>query len=384
LKDIQELYNKGKRQWLSGLHLDALDTYGSIIAEGHGDCGANMNSAVILASLGRRDEAESHFQKAMSACPDDRDLAVNYAMHLLSTGRLAEGFRLYESREWNVKPPGIKWKGEDCDTLLVVPEQGNGDMVQFARFLPEAKKRCRKMILMCFGSLLRTMESMQVADEIVEFNPGDEFVEAEGGLEGEVPYDRFVRMMSIPHLTGATGPVPGPYITPDPELTEFWSSKIRGENLKVGICWRGLKRPKEDSAALDSRRSVPLEYMSPLLDIEGVDFYSLQKDPSETDIRMKSIMGEVSDFADTTAIISNLDLVVSVDTAVAHLAAATGKETWLLNRKDSCWRWGGEGEETPWYRSMRIFRQEEMMEWKPVIERVSGEIKKKLEKRSGS
>lgn len=382
LEDIKELYKKGRKEWLEGNHLDALDTYLSITRKGHGYCGANMNAAVILTSLGRRAEAEAHFREAFATCPTDKDLLFNYSLHLLSRGELKEGLRLYENRTWNIRPPGAEWDGSRCKTLLIVPEQGNGDLIQFARFLPEARKRCDKLIVMCFGSLVRLFRSFGAADEIIEFNPGDEFVESEAQESGEnVPYDRFARIMSLPHLLGIEDVDPRPYLKADEELRLKWASKMQGDRIKVGLCWRGKRREKEDSAAIDMRRSVSLETIEPIFEVAGAEFYSLQKDPEEKDKRMNWAIDESRDFADTAAIIENLDLVITVDTAVAHVAGAIGKPTWILNRFDSCWRWGNSGESTVWYQNTRLFRQERMMEWGPVVKRVVRELEKYVDDR---
>lgn len=384
MEELKQLYERGKAQWLEGKHLDALATYRSIIKKGHGYCGANTNAAVILTSLGRHSEAESHFREAFATCPDDRELLFNYSLHLLSKGRLKDGLKLYENRSWNIRPPGVEWDGGECETLLVVPEQGNGDLIQFARFLPEARKKCKKLIVMCFGSLVRLFESMDWADEVVEFNPGDEFVEAEQGSSGEVPYDRFVRIMSIPHLLGIETVDPAPYIKPDPQLVTKWSSKVSDGKTKIGLCWRGGKRKMSDSAAIDMRRSIPLDLMRPIIDVEGAEFYSLQKDAEERDERMIDLMSESQDFADTAALIDQMDLVVTVDTAVAHLSGALGKPTWILNRLDSCWRWERERDDSNWYEGVRLFRQKKMMDWRPVIQKVKGSLQKFVDKKRPS
>lgn len=382
MKEVQDLYDRGRREWLEGRHLDALDSFLSITEKGQGYCGANINAAVVLTSLGRHEEAENRFREAFATCPEDRDLLFNYSLHLMSKGEWKEGMRLYENRSWNIRPPGTEWDGSPCKTLLVVPEQGNGDCVQFARFLPEARKRCDKLILMCFGPLVRLLQSSDMADEIIEFNPGDEFVESEGDSDGDVPYDRFARIMSLPHMMGFGGFGEVPYFRPDPDLVASWAARMDGDRLKVGLCWRGGRRKQESSAAIDARRSTDLKTVSEILGVEGVEFHSLQKDAEETDPRMVDNMREAKDFADTAAIIKNLDLVISVDTAVAHVAGSVGTPTWLLNRHDSCWRWGFSGESTPWYPDMRIFRQREMMDWRPVIQEVSHELKKMVDSRS--
>lgn len=382
MEELKKLYEQGKSQWLQGRHLEALSTYKSIVEQGHGYCGANINAAVILTSLGRHKEAEVHFREAFATCPNDRELLFNYSLSLLSRGRLREGLKLYENRSWNIRPPGIEWDGDKCGTLLIVPEQGNGDIIQFARFLPAARRRCDKLIVMCFASLVRLFKSMDIADEVIEFNPGDEFVEAEAGSSGEVPYDRFARIMSIPHLLGIDDISPLPYFKADPDIVSKWMPNTSGGKTKVGLCWRGGKRKMEDSAAIDSRRSVSLGTVSPLLEAEGVDFYSLQKDAEERDERLIDFMDSSEDFADTAALISLMDLVITVDTAVAHLAGALGKPTWILNRLDSCWRWGHSNKKTMWYKNTRLLRQKSMSDWGPVVDLACSELKKFVDKRT--
>jgi tetratricopeptide (TPR) repeat protein len=375
LREVKELYEKGRRDWLEGRHLDALESYLSITEKGYGYCEANSNAAVILTTLGRHAESEKHFREAFATCPEDRDLLFNYSLHLMSRGDWDEGLRLYENRTWNIKPPGVEWDGTPCKTLLIVPEQGNGDCIQFSRFLPLAKARCEKLILMCFGSLVRLFESMGVADEVIEFNPGDEFVESEGDSNENVPYEKFARIMSIPHLCRAKDAPSMPF----PKSNHETAEKKASGKTKVGICWRGHKREKEDSAAIDARRSMKFEEISPLLEVDGVEFHSLQKDSVIKHEKMIDNMASAKDFADTAETMRGLDLVISVDTAVAHLSAALGRPTWLLNRHDSCWRWGFSGDSTPWYPSMRIFRQPSMMDWTPVVEEVRKELERAVD-----
>lgn len=382
MKEVQKLYKKGLENWILGDYKSALDSYGSILSIKGETCGANTNMGVVLSNLGFYEQAESHFKCAMESCPEDQEILFNYSLHLLSMGEMRRGLELYENRKWNIRPPGEEWKGENCETLLVVPEQGNGDIIQFMRYLPYARKRCEKLIFMCFGSLVRIARSMGVADEVVEFNPGDSFVECDDIGEGKMPYNKFVRIMSIPHLIGESNIDKVPYIKSDPEVAAKWRQNTTPKGkMKVGLCWRGLKRDNEYHTSIDSRRSMELSKWSPILAVEGVEFYSLQKNAEDKDERVEDLMGDVKDFQETAGFIENLDLVISVDTAVAHLAGAMGKRTWLLNRRDSCWRWGSKGEHTPWYSNMRIFRQENMMRWEPVIRRVAKCLKKSVDGR---
>jgi hypothetical protein len=194
---------------------------------------------------------------------------------------------------------------------------------------------------------------------------------------GEPPpvFDFHCPLLSLPLMLGTNSladiPASVPYIQPDPAGARLWAGRVAGEGLRVGLAWAGA--PRSDSpvqAAFDRRRSLPLSSLAPILAVQGVRFFSLQKGvvagPGLIDF-----MAEMADFADTAALVANLDLVISVDTSVAHLAGALGKPVWLLNRFDTDWRWLTEGEATPWYPTMRIFRQRSGGDWTGVIEEVA-------------
>jgi hypothetical protein len=176
-----------------------------------------------------------------------------------------------------------------------------------------------------------------------------------------------------------------PYLQADPALTAAWQQRLDGERrLRVGLVWAGRARTQSPALALiDSRRSVSLQHLAPLLEVEGCAFYSLQKGTgAESRVSREAALtglrdhsAEWSDFADTAAFIQQLDLVISVDTAVAHLAGALGKPVWLLNRHDSCWRWLHRREDSPWYAGLRQFRQPRRGDWDTPLAAVAAALR---------
>jgi hypothetical protein len=197
-------------------------------------------------------------------------------------------------------------------------------------------------------------------------------------------FEEYTYTMSLPHIFGTTlesVPAPIPYLSPSPEALSAWTPKFEGvKGLRVGIVWAGNPRKQEIRfRVIDAKRSIGLDCLAPLLDMP-VNFYSLQKGETEADAakypQIVNFMPDINDFDDTAAIIANLDLVISVDTSVVHLAGAMGKPVWLLSRKDACWRWLQNREDSPWYPSVRVYGQTEIGDWDSVIERVKQDLEK--------
>jgi hypothetical protein len=185
-------------------------------------------------------------------------------------------------------------------------------------------------------------------------------------------------LMSLPKAFQTTVdhvPATVPYLTPNPALVKKWQTRLAGvadQCLTVGLCWAGAKGLKEDA-----KRSMTLTRLAPLLEARGITFVSLQKSDAASQLEqtpevanLRDWTGELHDFSDTAALISQLDLVISVDTAIAHLAGALGKPVWLLNRFQSEWRWLRDREDSPWYPSLRLFTQTTAGDWSEVITRV--------------
>ena len=378
--EIAALYKMAVVYRLQGKHNNALDCCSELIKRGEDNAKSNINVAVLLSDMGEFEEADAFYQKAIKLAPNDSLIRFNYSMHLLHMGEFEEGFRHYETRKWCCKPPGEEWKGEEDQNILVIPEQGHGDMLQFVRFIPQLKKRCKKVVLLCDKALVRLMKMMpDGADEVLEFNAGDEFEETSGESSGEgVSFGKYIRIMSLPYVLGLKkSDVPQEkYLIADSERSKYWADRIGCSGLKVGLCWQGGKRNDPEMVATDKRRSVKLSNFEPILSIPNINFFSLQQgdDQAKNYPIIKDYMKECGDFLETAAFISNLDLVITVDTAVAHLAGALGRPVWVLSRKGGCWRWEIEGSETFWYPSMKIFRQSDMHNWDVEINQVKEKL----------
>ncbi|OIQ94309.1 cellulose synthase operon protein C precursor [mine drainage metagenome] len=339
----------------------------------------NLGNA--LRELGDVSESERLLRRAVALEPDNADLHQNLGMTLLAQGALAEGWAEYEWRlktramagEWP-DDPAPRWQGEAAPgkTLLVRAEQGFGDSLQFCRFAPLAAERGLSVLLQVPAPLVRLLGSLEGAAGVL------------GPEETPPAVDYVCPMLSLPYtLARPLPPAPAAYLSPAPALAARWRRRVEAaapEGPRIGLAWAGNPRPHLPAARLiDARRSMPFERMAPLLDLPGARFFSLQKDMAPPTPRLISLMDGVTDFADTAALAAGLDLVITVDTALAHLAGAIGRPVWLLDRFDHCWRWpqsaGGDGWlSTPWYPRLRLYRQPRWGDWPAVIERVRADL----------
>jgi Flp pilus assembly protein TadD len=319
---------------------------------------AASNLGNVLVALGRLDEAEHAYRAALRLRPGEASSEYNLGVALLSAGRLREGWAGYE-RRWDRRGaarrelPAPLWKGEEIGgrILLVHAEQGLGDTIQFCRFLPLL--RARHLIFEVPRPLARLLAGQRVGARIV----------ASG--EPLPPFDLHCPLMSLPHRLGTTlETIPaGPYLAADPGLVAAWAARLAAlPGLKVGLVWAGNR----DFAA-DARRSIDPALLAPLLGVPGATFVSLQLGARAPAPALADWTGEIEDFADTAGLVAALDLVIGVDTASVHLAGALGKPVWLLNRFDSCWRWLRDRPDSPWYPTLRQFRQASPGDWEGVI-----------------
>jgi len=335
---------------------------------------AYYNLGVYFKDRGEMGKALENYDKAIEIKRDFYDARWNRSFILLLLGRYKEGWEDYESRflkESSVDSRrfrGDKWKGEPLEgkRILIIAEQGFGDAIQFVRYLSLVKEKGGYVILECKKELRRLFENGSLADEVIEKEKG--IVDLE--------YDFYIHLMSLPRIFG-TEVVFGRerYLKVDRRDVEKFMEKFKGDRFRVGICWAG--NPEQEN---DKNRSMSFEKFEILKDISGVELYSLQKGAghSQFDDCCGIIdMGKnAEDFADTAAIIENLDLVISVDSSVAHLAGAMGKKVWTLLTFNPDWRWGVEGEDCLWYPTMRLFRQKRAGDWDTLM----GEVREKLEK----
>jgi hypothetical protein len=208
--------------------------------------------------------------------------------------------------------------------------------------------------------------------------------------EAPPPCDFHIPMMSLPHALPAAGfGPPAAYLATDPAQQAAWAERLgEARGLRVGLCWAGGTRPDQlVQDSFDQRRSLPLAAFAPLAGVDGALFYSLQKGPPAEQLgelisqdwagpEIVDLTAELRDFDDSAALVANLDLVITCDTAIAHLAGGLGKPVWILNRFDACWRWLDGREDSPWYPTARLFRQDEPGDWAGVMSRVEADLRR--------
>ena len=326
---------------------------------------AYINLAGARCQQGSLALAEQAYRLALTLAPDHGEARFNLSLLLLLTGRFAEGWPGYEER-WKTRQLAKErrsfsqpqWRGEEAagKTILLHAEQGFGDALQFCRYAPLVKARGLRVLLEVQPPLHRLLASLEGCDRVV----------ARG--DALPPFDLHSPLMSLPLALGmkSLGDIPAsiPYIRTEKRYS------LPASGRKVGVAWAGAPRADSpEQAAFDRRRSLPDAALAQLLAVPDVQFVSLQKGRPAS-IGMIDLMAGMADFADTAALIAELDLVISVDTAIAHLAGAMGKPVWLLNRFDTDWRWLTDRPDTPWYPTMRIFRQCSPGDWAGLIDDV--------------
>jgi hypothetical protein len=295
----------------------------------------------------------------------------------LLLGDFRSGWSHFESR-WegcaNLRggygmPADRAWRGEPLagKRVLLWSEQGFGDTLQFVRFAQDVAARGATVDLLVQRDLVGLLQGVAGVNRVF----------AQGGALP--PYDFHCPLMSLPlrlstPLDQSALHGGAPYLRAAPRKADHWRGRLaRYPGLKVGLVWSGSSRDQSaELAAIDARRSLPLQRLGSILAVAGCTFFSLQKGAAAGELavagaRLEDFSHEWRDFSDTAAFIANLDLVISVDTSVAHLAGALGKPVWLLNRYDTCWRWLLARDDSPWYSTLRQFRQPAAGEWQPAI-----------------
>lgn len=339
------------------------------------------NLGTVYQDLGLPQKALEHLLHAAAIAPEQPQIRWNLSLTQLLLGDYSNGWSNYEAR-WEgcvnlrgayEKPEQTAWHGEPLKgkRILLWEEQGFGDTIQFIRFAENVNALGGTVIV----------ESQPELAELLRSAPGVAAVIARG--QALPSHDYHCPLMSLPHLLGITLDSIAPklqYLSANPEKTEQWRSRLMAfTGKKVGLVWAGNSRKQNtELAAIDVRRSIRLEQLTPLLKSDVCTFFSIQKGAPAAEINEAELSAKIHDFSaqwadfqDTAAFVANLDLVISVDTAVAHLAAALGKPVWLLNRRDTCWRWLLEREDSPWYPSLRQFRQADAKDWNSTIEKVA-------------
>lgn len=346
------------------------------------------NLGQALYAQGRLDEAKEQFDAAGQADPANQDVAYHRALTRLKLGEYAEGWKLHEAR-WNRRraephrhPAVPLWDGGDPAgrTLLLWSEQGFGDTLQFVRYAPLAARRGARVILEVQPALVSLLDGMEGVDKVVPV----------GGETG--PVDLQAPLMSLPLAFATTQediPAAIPYLAPPADRVGPWGRRLDATlppGPRVGLVWAGDSRDHDvECMLIDRRRSLALAQMGPVLDVPGAVFVSLQvgkQGPQAKDFpQVFDVTSGITDFADTAALIHGLDLVISVDTSTAHLAAAMGKPVWLLSRFDGCWRWLAGRDDSPWYPTLRLYRQPEAGDWETPVARIAADLREWLKSR---
>jgi hypothetical protein len=327
----------------------------------------------VLHALAEFDQARDHYEQALKLDPKLPDAHFSRAMCLLREGDLADGFAEYEWR-WKCKPfqrPFVqpRWDGSPLAdrTLLLFGEQGLGDTLQFVRYAALAKRRGGRVVVECQEPLIPILQSCPGIDDLVSFG-------------SQLPH--FDVQCSLMSLVGVLGLKleelwEGPYLSADPQRVASWGQQLAScKGPRVGVCWRG--NPKH---LFDSQRSFNLRELAPVQRALGAPLISLQKDAGglirDSGLEVVDLGSQLDAggaFLDTAAVMMGLDLVISADTAVAHLAGALGVPAWLALSANSDWRWFVGHDDSLWYPSMRLFRQAKLNEWQDVFERMAEAI----------
>jgi hypothetical protein len=324
-----------------------------------------------IGAQGRFSEEEPHYRHALTLDVNHADAQHNLALLHLRRGEFEQGWTLYETR-WRaskytpIEVPGVaEWAGEPLAgrTLLLVGEQGHGDQLQFVRYAA---------VLERMGAAVDVLVPSNIA-ELADGVRGVRRVLLEKPREG---YDFWTPMMSVPYRLADIVPgVPAevPYMSVSAARVGAWPARVRklaGARRKVGVVWAG-----SPTFANDRFRSMPLAALGALADVPDIAWFSLQKGPARAQLadaalKPHDLTDHIQDFADTAALIGQLDLVIAVDTSVAHLAGALGKPVWVLLPANYDWRWMLDRDDSPWYPTMRLFKQTTLGDWEPVVRRV--------------
>ena len=347
------------------------------------------HEAAVWTNLGMLRERCGDFQGALAAsdeavrrAPDHPQVRLNRAVLLLRAGRFEAAWDDYE---WRLRQPGgtrlpvetlLPTLGQASDalagrTVLVWHEEGFGDTLHFIRYVPMLAALGARVIAWVPPELGRLLAAV----------PGLVGIVTDGAALP--PFDWHCPVFSLPRVfatTLATIPSSTPYLRADPALVAAWRDRLPAATgrLRIGLAWAGQARPWVPGFALvDARRSMTLTDLAPLAAVEGVRFISLQKGPAATQARPPGLdlfdpMGAVTDFADTAAIVAQLDGVISVDTAIVHLAGGLGRPVIMLDRTDPCWRWLADRSDSPWYPTLRICRQNAPGDWASALHQAVG------------
>jgi tetratricopeptide (TPR) repeat protein len=358
---------------------EALSLYMEILDILPSNCAALYNLGYTLKKMGHVDKAIELYQCVITLRPDYAIAHVSLALAYLSKGDFEHGWPEYQWR-WKISREKQKeftqpvWNGSNLEgkTILVYAEQGLGDTIQFMRYLKMLKEQGARVIFETQKPLKDMLTRVPYIDLLItKDNP-------------RPPFDFHIPLLSLPLVFNtqvATVPTPIPYLIADESLVEYWKKELAHDNhFKVGLCWHGSTQYGRLALRFAVKaKSVPLTTLEPLSHVPNVKLYSLQRFDGADEARDISFDLHVFDdafdkahgrFMDTMAVMKNMDLIITVDTSLAHLAGALGVPTWLLLPEPSDWRWMHDRLDTPWYPGMRIFRQKTAGDWAGVVQEI--------------
>jgi hypothetical protein len=374
-RHLPALYNLGR----SLLALDRLDEsvacFRTVLAHAPADTDADRladiraNLAQALVGLGRCDEALEECRRIADVRPLVADW--NESLILLLLGHYAEGWRKYEGR-WGVAAHDPPRADARVPTLaevagkrvLLTPEQGHGDMIQFARYAPLLAARGAAVVLQTYTELAPLLRTLDGVEHVIALD------------EPEPQADIVTPLLSLPlafDTQVATIPAKVPYLRAPGDRLAVWQQRLCPRTRpRVGLCWWGSQHIP--------RRSVPIESLLPLLSVPGIEWHAVQKviPPAQRRWFAGSLTDHsavLHDYADTAALLSLLDLVVTIDTSVAHLAGALGLPVWVMLPHSADWRWLLDRSDSPWYPTARLFRQRRVADWPAVVADVAGALR---------
>lgn len=379
----QALTNRGYVLFLLKRSAEAMESYDRAAQLDDASSELWFNRGSTLEDLQRFDEAIASYQRAQQIDPDAASPHWNESLTRLLLGDFETGWQKYEwrwsteqMRDFQRRFPQPLWLGQESlqgKTILLHAEQGYGDTLQFSRFAPRLAAMGARVVLEVQPPLKNLMTNLPGVSQVVT---NTEFPRPQ--------FDFHCPLMSLPLACGLVDEedIPrAPYLMAEPKKWAEWHQRLpQGRALRVGLVWSG--NPRVNNAAanrIDSLRSMPFDTLAPIVELArdqgGLEFYSLQVgENAVAQLRrhplaayVKDHSAELRDFSETAGLVANLDLVISVDTSVCHLAGALGKPVWLLNRFNTCWRWQLERSDTPWYQNFTIFRQAAPGDWGDVV-----------------
>jgi Tfp pilus assembly protein PilF len=375
--------NLGVALFKQGKQDAAIDSYRKALAINPGYAEAHRHLGVVLREQGKLDQAVQSYQSALTVDPNAAEAHLNLARALLQQGNFETGWAEYEWR-WQTKNKKFEprnfsqplWDGRAVKgkSLLLHAEQGLGDTIQFVRYAPLVRKQGCRIILECQSSLAALLTACPGVDELVR--RGDELP----------PFDFHIPLLSLPHRLGThLGNIPAdvPYLFSREDLVSRWRERLRDcTGFKIGICWQGP--PTYDD---DANRSFTVAHFAAVAEIPGVHLISLQKGVSSEQLADLSFAikspGAGFDegygaFMDTAAVMRNLDLVITSDSIIAHLAGALAVPVWVALPKVADWRWLMDRDDSPWYPTMRLFRQDKTGDWEGVFQRIAANLHERV------